>query len=213
MSITTKLKGSKMKKYVLYISTALVLTLFLGCSDNNVEKNSTKTNQKIATASDIEVLANKNSKEIKVEQKKHNKKDQQYYFDYDVKSKYSQDARPANEDASVRVKPRSVVDANIHVRSPYEKVQVSMFVSELSKEFIVKCSACHNDYANGIIGPSLLGKDADFIIKKINKFKNDKSANVLMSDLVNNMDDKEIQKLANEIAEFNKEIQKMRGNK
>ena len=202
-----------MKKYVLYISTALVLTLFLGCSDNNVEKNSTKTNQKIATASDIEVLANKNSKEIKVEQKKHNKKDQQYYFDYDVKSKYSQDARPANEDASVRVKPRSVVDANIHVRSPYEKVQVSMFVSELSKEFIVKCSACHNDYANGIIGPSLLGKDADFIIKKINKFKNDKSANVLMSDLVNNMDDKEIQKLANEIAEFNKEIQKMRGNK
>ena len=102
--------------------------------------------------------------------------------------------------------PRSEIDANMHVRSPYEEVKISMMVKRLSKDFIVKCSACHNDYANGIIGPSLLNKDADFIFNSIMKFKSDKNANVLMTDLVNQMDKKEIKKLANEIYEFNKQI-------
>jgi len=201
-----------MKKNLFYISTVLLLVILTACSSDENKGSKKETEVKVATASGIEVVKNTNSKEIKVKQKEHDKKDKQYYFDYDIKSKYSQNARPANEDASVRVKPRTVVDANIHVRSPYEKVQLSLLVRGLSKEFIVKCSACHNDYANGIIGPSLLGKDADFIIKKINKFKNDKTANVLMTDLVNKMDDKKIKELANEISRFNKEIQKMRGN-
>ena len=80
----------------------------------------------------------------------------------------------------------------------------------MSKEFIVKCSACHNDYANGIIGPSLLDKDATFIFNQIKKFKEDKNANVLMSDLVKQMSDENIQKLADEIFAFNKEIKEMK---
>jgi cytochrome c553 len=94
----------------------------------------------------------------------------------------------------------------MHVRSPYEKVKISMLVKSLSKDFIVKCSACHNDYANGVVGPSLLNKDASFIFNKIMKFKQDPKANVLMTALVKKMDEKEIQKLANEIFEFNKQI-------
>jgi len=200
-----------MKKNILYISAILAISLLTGCSSD--EKNENKTTAKEATASSIETVENKHSLEIKVKEKEHDNKDKQYYFDYDVKSAYSQNARPANKDASVRVKPRTVVDANLHVRSPYEKVQISMLVSELSKDFIVKCSACHNDYANGLIGPSLLGKDQTAILKKINKFKNDKTANVLMYDLLNNMTEDEINKIALEISNFNKEIQKMRGKK
>jgi len=200
-----------MKKNILYISAILAISLLTGCSSD--EKNENKTTAKEATASSIETVENKHSLEIKVQEKEHDNKDKQYYFDYDVKSAYSQNARPANKDASVRVKPRTVVDANLHVRSPYEKVQISMLVSELSKDFIIKCSACHNDYANGLIGPSLLGKDQTVILKKINKFKNDKTANVLMYDLLNNMTEDEINKIALEISNFNKEIQKMRGKK
>lgn len=199
---------SKLKIRGLLVTSAVVLiTLISGCSnDEKKESPALKT----ATASGIEVSQNENASAIKVEEKKHSKDDKQYYFDYDVKSAYSSNATPANEDASIRTKPRTAVDANLHVRSPYEKVQVSLLVKGLSKKFIVRCSACHNDYANGVIGPSLLGKSSDFIFDKIKKFKVDKNANILMSDLVKNMDDKEIRELADEINRFNKEINDMR---
>ena len=153
---------------------ALALFLLLtGCS--NEGKSSKEANEsKAALASGIEVSQNENAQEIKVNEKARSSEDKQYYVDYDVKNE------PTNNNGASR----SVLDANINVRSPYEKIQISILTRQLSKEFIVKCSACHNDYANGIIGPSLLGKDANFIFNKIQKFKSDKKANVLMSDLL-----------------------------
>ena len=185
--------------------------LFNGCSSDDTKKGTQAEKSKIATASAIEVVANTNANAIKVETKETDTSgDKSYYFDYGVKSAYPQDAKPANADASVRVKPRSSIDANMHVRSPYEEVQVSLMLRKLSKRFIVKCSACHNDYANGVIGPSLLGKDTEFIYEQIIKFKKDKDLNVLMSQLVENMSDTEIREIAQEINEFNLELSKMR---
>ena len=192
------------------LTIILLITLLTGCSSDEEKKPKESSQPKAATASGIEVLKNENAQEIKVQTKEHDKKDKQYYFDYDIKSAYSSNATPANKDASIRTRPRTAVDANIHVRSPYEKVRISMLVKGLSKKFIVKCSACHNDYANGVIGPSLLGKSSDFIFNQIIKFKNDKTANVLMSDLVNKMDEKEIRELADEINRFNQEIENLR---
>lgn len=189
------------------ISTIILLALLTGCSSEDKKED---TALKTATASGIEISQNENASEVKVEEKTHSKDDKQYYFDYDIKSAYSSNATPANQDASIRTKPRTPLDANLHVRSPYEKVQISLLVKDLSKNFIVKCSACHNNYANGIIGPSLLGKSSDYIFDKIIKFKNDKKVNVLMSDLVKMMDEKEIRELANEINRFNKEINELR---
>lgn len=197
-----------MNKKILITTLTIALSLFSGCSSDDKSNNEATTKE--ATSSGIEVVKNENSKEIKVEVKEHDNKDKQYYFDYDIKSSYSQDARPANEDAAVRMKPRSVVDANTRIRSPYESVQISLMVKGLSKNFMQKCSACHNDYANGVVGPSLLGKSKELIIKKINKFKNDKNANVLMYGLVSHMDDKEIHKIAEEIFSFNAKIEDMR---
>lgn len=183
----------------------IVLVLFLlltGCS--NEEKGSKNTDKsKTAPSSGIEISQNENAQEIKVREKSRSDEDKQYYVDYSVKNE------PMNGNGSSR----SVIDANINVRSPYEKIQISILTRQLSKEFIVKCSACHNDYANGIIGPSLLGKDSDYIFNKIQKFKNDKKANVLMSDLVAQMNDKEIRKIADEIFSFNKELKKLRSKK
>ena len=198
------------KKIIL--STTLIL-LISGCGDNKKpeEKKEEVKVEKVQTPLKIEVEKNENSKEIKVvEQEKTNTKGESYYYNYNAKNEYDSNAKPANEDASVREKPRTTIDANLNVRSPYEKVQISLLVKKLSKEFIVKCSACHNDYANGIIGPSLLDKDATFIFNQIKKFKEDKNANVLMTDLVKQMSDENIQKLADEIFTFNKEIKEMK---
>jgi cytochrome c553 len=207
----------KYKGFTLLLSSLTLLVFLTACSDEKKEelseaKKSAAADAKQAAA--IEIVANKNAKETKVEIKKVDKsQSKSYYYDYNIKSEYDQNARPANKDASVRVKPRTVVDANMHVRSPYEKVKISLLVKKLSITFRVKCSACHDDYANGIIGPSLLSRDADFIYGAIADFKSGKKSNPLMTDLINMMSDEEIRSLANEIYEFNKEIKKMREKK
>ena len=199
-------------KYTILASSLLVLSIFSGCSDDTDSKSAQET----ATASSapiIEVVQNNNSQAIKVQEKKRTdlelKNGKAFYYDYNIKSAYDQNAQPANSDAGVRVKPRTAIDANIHIRSPYQKIKVSMLVRKMSKKFIVKCSACHNDYANGIIGPSLLGKDADEIFNNIADFKSGKKSNPLMNDLIKMMTEDEIRAIAQEIYEFNLELQKM----
>jgi len=191
------------------IASLLIISIFTGCSE---DKKETQQKQTTATSSGIEVVKNDNAKEIKVKEKDNSKnKDKSYYLSYaGVKSAYDENSQPANSDASVRVKPRTTLDANIHVRSPYEEVKISMLVKKLSKEFILRCSACHSDYANGIIGPSLLGKDADYIFDKIADFKSGKKSNPLMNDLINMMSEKEIRDMALEIYEFNTQLNEMR---
>ena len=177
----------KRSSLVVLISASII---FNGCSSDEDKSSQGEAKSNVATSAGIEVVANSDANAIKVEEKNTDtSKDKSYYFDYGVKSTYDQKSQPANKDASVRVKPRTNLDANLHVRSPYENVKVSMMVNKLSKKFIVKCSACHSDYANGIIGPSLLGKDEDFIYSQINKFKKDKNLNFLMSGLVENISD------------------------
>jgi cytochrome c553 len=87
---------------------------------------------------------------------------------------------------------------------------VGLLVNQLSKNFIVKCSACHNHYANGIIGPSLLSKDSTYIFKTISQYRTGEKKNVLMKELIEQMDDKEIKALADEIYTFNQEVKKIK---
>ena len=194
------------------INGILLLTistfLFVGCGDKN-DKEQTQT-QSQTTAPIIEISQNPNAQEIKVNTKEAVKdQSKSYYLNYNINSEYDENAQPANKDAAVRVKPRTVLDANMNIRSPYERVQVSLIVKQLSREFKVKCSACHDDYANGVVGPSLLGKDANFIYNAISDFKSGKKSNPLMNDLINMMSDKEIKKIAQDIYKFNKEIEKL----
>ena len=201
-------------KYTILASSLLVLSIFTGCSDSESNKKSPSTETDTASSPIIEVVKNKNAHEIKVQEKEKAalelKNGKAFYYDYNIKSAYNQNAQPANVDASVRIKPRTAIEANMNIRSPYEEIQVSLLVRKMSKKFIVKCSACHNDYANGIIGPSLLGKDTEYIYNKIADFKSGKKSNPLMNDLINMMNDDEIKEMANEIYKFNQEITQMR---
>lgn len=91
-------------------------------------------------------------------------------------------------------------------RRPLESVDRALLRGMLSKNFLLKCSACHDDYANGIIGPSLLKMSKEEIFNAIKAFQNKEKANVLMSDLIKRMKDDEIKSLADEIHEFNENI-------
>jgi cytochrome c553 len=200
------------------VSSLVLVSIMTACGEKP-DDGQTKEESPIAvsktaaaeTAPQIEVVANENAKEIKVKVKETDKtQSKSYYYDYNIKSEYDENAKPANEDAGIRAKPRTAIDANVNVRSPYEEVQISMMVKKLSKKFIVKCSACHNDYANGIIGPSLLGKTSQEIFDDIAAFKSGEKENVLMTDLINMMDEDEIRTLADEIYNFNQQINEAR---
>ena len=197
---------------ILLLCTATAITLS-GCGQEKkpAQKTAATATEATAAAPQIEVVANSDAKAIKVETKsKSGDKNSSYYYDYNVKSDYDLKSQPANKDAAVKVRPRTKIDANLNIRSPYEHVEIELLVKRLSTTFRVKCSACHDDYANGIIGPSLLSRDADFIYGRIAEFKSGKKSNPLMTDLIKMMSDEEIRTLANEIYEFNKEVKKIR---
>jgi len=198
-----------MSRFILSLTLFVLLT---GCGqETSQEKEKTISTD---TTPKIEIIENKNANEIKVASKESDKnQSKSYYYDYGVKSNFDLKSQPANPNAEVKIRPRTVVEAFVHIRSPYEHVEAELLVKRLSKNFRVKCSACHSDYANGIIGPSLLGRDSDYIYGKIADFKSGKKSNPLMNDLIKMMSDDEIRAMADEIYTFNKELKKMRETK
>ncbi len=204
-----------------YIYTIVVAALLVGCGEKSEEKD---IDMKEGDASKIEVTqGEKRVESVDAKPREEIKKDNKgfyYAYDEDAKKKESQDELFTAVDAQKKVKNAGIVDGMITVlnnnqdaSSPYEYVKIDLLKNSLSKNFLVKCSACHDDYANGIIGPSLLEKDGNFIYGKMIKYRNDKAKNVLMYDLMKNMPESELKALSDEIALFNKEVRALKGIK
>ena len=176
----------------------LVLVLFLlnGCEEKKQEEKQVEVN----TAGNIVVTKGV----VKALKKEDNSKENsgQFYYSYNKEKK--------DENNSDDAKTRTELDAYRDIRSPYESVQITLMITQLSPDYHLLCSACHDDYANGVVGPALLDKNATYIYDRIIAFKTGKKDNPLMKELVNRIDDKRLQSIAKEIERFNKEIQEMR---
>lgn len=72
-------------------------------------------------------------------------------------------------------------------------------VSPLYKQ---NCSSCHGVNGRGIIGPNLVGKSKEFILKQLHDFKSGKRKNYVMYGLLQKMDEATLDKLATEISTF-----------
>jgi len=131
----------------------------------------------------------------------------QFYYSYN-KEKQSNEQYNSEEN-----KVRTELDAYRDIRSPYERVQITLMVQQLSPDYRLLCSACHDDYANGVIGPALLDKNASYIYEQIVAFKTGEKKNALMKDLVSRIDEERLRGIAGEIERFNKEVLEMRSNK
>ena len=130
----------------------------------------------------------------------------QFYYSYNKEKKESD----YNAETS---KVRTELDAYREIRSPYERVQITLMIKQLSPDYRLLCSACHDDYANGVIGPALLDKNATYIYDQIIAFKTGKKKNVLMQQLVNRIEEKRLKEIAKEIERFNRQILEMRSKK
>jgi hypothetical protein len=179
-----------------------MVLLFSGCSSEKKEQEETQT----PTTKEIKVTKNV----VKIEKSKDNSKQNSGQFYYSYNKKNDKEVAKYNSETS---KVRTTIDAYLNIRSPYERVRITLMIKRLSKDYIIKCSPCHDDYANGVIGPSLLDKDGEFIYNRIMDFKTGKRKNTLMKELVSQIDDEKLKSIAEEIANFNKEIRKMRMGK
>lgn len=74
--------------------------------------------------------------------------------------------------------------------------------SRLSKEYILKCAPCHNRDGYGPIGASIAGMSKDELIKTLMAYKMGERKNTLMENLMKNIHDDEINRLADEISGF-----------
>ncbi len=191
-----------MHKRTLLFSLGTLLLFLGGCGEDakKPEAQTVKSPGKIVVTEGAVKTAKKASK---------NKENSgQFYYSYNKKT--DKESGQYNAETS---KVRTKLDAYRDIRSPYERVQITLMVQQLSPDYRLLCSACHDDYANGVIGPALLDKNATFIFKQIQAFKTGEKKNPLMKELVNRIDDQRLQSIAKEIERFNKEIKEMRSKR
>jgi len=176
-----------------WIWIVIVALLLIGCEKKEQEKQISQP------AGEIKITENV----VKEEKAKAKEVDKgEFYYSY--KEQKQQKEQIEDDEAKF-----TKLGAYRYVKN-YEAVQISLLANKLSKDFLIYCSACHDDYANGVIGPSLLGKSGDYIYKQLQEFKSGKRKNVLMVQLVRRLSDEQLKKLADEIAEFNKKVQKIK---
>ncbi len=82
-------------------------------------------------------------------------------------------------------------------------------VQKTSRLFASKCSACHGKNGEGsfnekgeVVMPVIKGKDEEYILKRLDDYKNNRVPNPLMIGLLKNISDEDLKALAKEISEF-----------
>jgi len=189
-----------MRNKILVLSLGVGLLFLAGCGEKKPKESAGEE----ATAKSI-VVTEGAVKALKKEDASKENSGQFYYS-------YNKEKEGSSEYNSETSKVRTELDAYRDIRSPYERVQITLMVQQLSPDYRLLCSACHDDYANGVIGPALLDKNATFIFNQIMAFKTGKKKNALMKELVNRIDEQRLQGIAIEIERFNTQIKEMRSN-
>ncbi len=70
------------------------------------------------------------------------------------------------------------------------------------------CASCHGNVGEGIIGSKLIGKDKEYLLTALKDFKSGKRKNYVMYGLLGNLEDKQLEELASEIATFKAKLDK-----
>ena len=119
----------------------------VGCEDKSQDKSQKAETSLPSRPGKITVTAGTKTTDVSKEDK---------FRTFDVRGESIIKYAPEGAEITPEVKN---VQVNVAVRNtPYGHIQARLLSQRLSKEFIVACSACHDDYANGVIGPSLIDK-------------------------------------------------------
>jgi cytochrome c553 len=78
---------------------------------------------------------------------------------------------------------------------------------EVSTLYKKNCSSCHGVIGGGIIGPKLIGRSKEYILKNLKAFKSGKRKNYVMYGLLGNLSDKQLIDLATEVGSFQAKLE------
>lgn len=74
---------------------------------------------------------------------------------------------------------------------------------DVSVFYTVRCSSCHGKGGEGtIVAPAIAGKSYDYILEKIDDYRNNRVQNSLMQGLLTNVSEDDAKILAQEISKF-----------
>lgn len=84
------------------------------------------------------------------------------------------------------------------------KKQASVSINNsVSQLYSLRCKACHGSEGQGSqVGPSIKGKSVEYILSKLDDYKNNRVTNSLMQGLLTNATQEELNTLAQEISSF-----------
>ena len=82
-----------------------------------------------------------------------------------------------------------------------------MSAFEVSADYRRNCASCHGINGEGTIGPKLIGKSKDELLQALKDFKSGKRKNYVMYGLLQQMDEKKLESLAEEISQFAQKLQ------
>ncbi len=75
--------------------------------------------------------------------------------------------------------------------------------NKVSQLYSLRCKACHGSEGQGSqVGPSIKGKGIEYILNKLDDYKNNRVTNSLMQGLLTNATQEELDTLAKEISNF-----------
>ena len=84
----------------------------------------------------------------------------------------------------------------------------NMAAFKVSPLYKKNCSSCHGTIGEGIIGPKLMGRSKDYILKNLKEFKAGTRKNYVMYGLLGNLTDQQLVDLAAEISTFQEKLDK-----
>lgn len=73
---------------------------------------------------------------------------------------------------------------------------------EVSTEYNRKCSSCHGNSGEGILGPRLIGLKADDAYRMLMDYKSGRKPNAIMKGLLINLNEEDLRRFADEIGGF-----------
>jgi cytochrome c553 len=122
-----------------------------------------------------------------------------------IEEETATEAAPSSEEvAKAQEKKKKELDEKLQALKNKAGNVAAFKVSPLYKQ---KCSSCHGVNGEGIIGPKLIGKSSDFILKALEDFKSGKRKNYVMYGLLSKMDEAQLKALAEEIGTFQQKLE------
>ncbi len=100
--------------------------------------------------------------------------------------------------------PKNLIKSEEEEKLEELKKQASVSTNNtVSQLYSLRCKACHGSEGQGTqVGPSIKGKSVEYILSKLDDYKNNRVKNSLMQGLLTNATPEELNTLAQEISSF-----------